>query len=253
VLVLLPPSETKAAGGSRRPLDLARLGFRDLDPVREKLLDSLAELAADPPAARAVLGLTERQEAELAVNAALRTSPTRPALRRYTGVLYDALDYPSLSHTALRRANASLVVASALFGLVRATDPIPNYRLSGGTTLPGLGPLGALWRPALGPVLAGYGGLVVDLRSGAYAALAPVPSAVTVRVLTVRPDGSRAVVSHFNKAHKGRLAHALVSAPRLPGSVNAVAAIAATAGFTVERPAPRSLDLLVQQALVQQA
>jgi cytoplasmic iron level regulating protein YaaA (DUF328/UPF0246 family) len=236
VLVLLPPSETKAAGGSRRPLDLARLGFRDLDPVREKLLDSLAALA--------VLGLTGRQEAEVAVNAVLRTSPTRPALRRYTGVLYDALDYPSLSHTALRRANASLV-ASALFGLVRATDPIPTYRLSGGTTLPDLGPLGALWRPALGPVLAGYGGLVVDLRSGAYAALAPVPSAVTVRVLTVRPDGSRAVVSHFNKAHKGHLARALVSAPRLPTSVNAVAAIAAGAGFTVERPAPRSLDLLI--------
>ena len=40
----------------------------------------------------------------------------------------------------------------------------------------------------------------MDLRSGSYAALAPVPGAVTLEVLSERPDGSRAVVSHFNKA-----------------------------------------------------
>ena len=51
---------------------------------------------------------------------------------------------------------------------------------------------------------------MVDLRSGAYAALwkptGDVASrTVAVRVLQEMPDGSRAVVSHFNKATKGRL------------------------------------------------
>ena len=51
---------------------------------------------------------------------------------------------------------------------------------------------------------------MVDLRSGVYANLWK-PSGdvagrtVAVRVLQERPDGSRAVVSHFNKATKGRL------------------------------------------------
>ena len=50
--------------------------------------------------------------------------------------------------------------------------------------------------------------LVVDLRSGPYAALARVPHAVQVRVLR-EADGARAVVSHDNKWTKGLLARAL--------------------------------------------
>ena len=89
--------------------------------------------------------------------------------------------------------------------------PIPAYRLSAGSALPGRAGLRTLWRPVLSPVLSAGDRLVVDLRSGAYAALAPVRGAVTVRVLSERPDGSRAVVSHLNKAHKGRLARLLAT------------------------------------------
>jgi cytoplasmic iron level regulating protein YaaA (DUF328/UPF0246 family) len=100
------------------------------------------------------------------------------------------------------------VVASALFGLLRPTDRIPAYRLSGATTLPGIGGLAPLWRPVLEAELASQGGLVVDLRSAAYAALARVPRAVQVRVLREH-DGRRSVVSHDNKWTKGLLARAL--------------------------------------------
>ena len=51
--------------------------------------------------------------------------------------------------------------------------------------------------------------LIVDLRSGSYAALGRVSGAVKVDVVAERADGRRTVVSHFNKAHKGRLARAL--------------------------------------------
>lgn len=237
MLVLLPPSESKRAGGDGPPLDLAALSFPLLTEVRAGLVKALVELAGDPDSARRALGLSERQHAELAVNAALREAPTLPALARYTGVLYDALDYPSLPRAARRRADASLLVASALFGLLRPTDPIPAYRLSGGSTLPGVGGLGPLWRPVLEPVLAeaGHGELVVDLRSGAYAALARVPGAVTVRVLAERPDGSRVVVSHFNKATKGRLARALVSARTPPRTIAGVARAARAAGLSADQ------------------
>jgi hypothetical protein len=137
-----------------------------------------------------------------------------------------------------------LVVASALFGLVRATDPIPAYRLSGGSVLPELGPLPALWRPALAPVLAAVDGPVLDLRSGAYAALAPLPGAIGVRVLTEHPDGSRTVVSHFNKHHKGLLVRALVSSRAQLTDRAAVLRVTRRAGYRVEETGATSFDLV---------
>jgi uncharacterized protein len=247
VLVLLPPSETKRDGGDGPPLRLGALSHPALDPVREQLVDELVELAADPAACRAALGLTAAQHVEVARNAALRTSPTAPALHRYSGVLYDALDAGSLRGAAAARARARLAVGSALFGLVRADDPIPAYRLSAGAKLPGGGTLAGRWRPLLQPVLAAIAAreLVVDLRSGSYAALARVPAAVTVDAIAELPDGSRKVISHFNKAHKGRLARLLAGTRAEPADAGAVAALARRAGMRVERPSPTALHLII--------
>jgi cytoplasmic iron level regulating protein YaaA (DUF328/UPF0246 family) len=245
VLVLLPPSETKAPGGGGAPLDLAGLSSPELTPVRTELAEALVKLAVDVPACRAALGLSAKQDDEIARNAALFTSPTRPALERYTGVLYDALDVRSLTRSQRSRADRRLAVGSALFGLVRGTDAIPAYRLSAGSSLPGLPTLRALWKPALGPVLAATDDLVVDLRSGSYAALAPVPGAVTVDVLSERPDGTRAVVSHFNKAHKGRVARLLATTTAEPGDVVRLRALLRRAGLHVEHDGGTALTLVV--------
>jgi hypothetical protein len=245
VLVLLPPSETKAPDGGGAPLDLAALSAPELTPVRERLVGALVDLAADPPAARAALGLSPGQDAEVARNAALRTGPTAPAVERYTGVLYDALAVRTLTRAQRARADRRLVIGSALFGLLRAPDPVPAYRLSAGCALPGLPALRALWRPALRPVLAGTGELVVDLRSGAYQALCPVPGAVTVDVVSERADGSRTVVSHANKAHKGRVARLLATTTAEPDGVVRVRALLRRAGLHVEHDGGTALTLVL--------
>jgi len=239
-LVLLPPSETKAAGGTGAPLDLARLSFPALSATRSAVLAAVLAASADAELARTVLRLSARQDAELAANRALWRSPTRPALLRYTGVLYDALDYPSLPAADRRRADERLVVASALFGAVRATDEIPAYRLSAGVRLPGLGALRTVWRPVLVPAL--RGGPVLDLRSGAYQALGPLPGAITVRVVSPRPDGRLVPVSHHNKAYKGRLARAVCAADRLDDIEDVVLA-AKAAELDVTRTGPTELRL----------
>ena len=209
MLVLLPPSEGKAPGGDGPPLELAQLSRPELTPVRRRLVEALGQAArADPEGLRRALGCTPGQSGEVAQDALLTQSPTLPALQRYTGVVYDNLGYASLSGPARRRADRSLLVASALFGLLQPRDRVPAYRLSGGTSLPGIGSLAAVWRPALEPLLAEARGLVVDLRSGTYAGLARVPAAVQVRVLR-EADGRRTVVSHDNKHTKGRFARAL--------------------------------------------
>ncbi|MFQ6328229.1 peroxide stress protein YaaA [Nocardia sp. CWNU-33] len=246
MLVLLPPSETKSDGGCDAPLDLTSLAMPQLTPVRDRLIHEVVKLAADPDHARVVLGLGRGADVEIARNASLCTSPTRPALERYTGVLYDALDARAFTKTQRAKADARLAIGSALFGAIRATDAIPAYRLSGGSKLPGLPTLSAIWRDALPDALhaEATGELVIDLRSGSYQQLGRVPGAITANVLTEHPDGTRTVVSHFNKHHKGLLARALVLTRADPTDIRAVARIATKSGLKTEISSPTELLII---------
>ena len=259
MLVLLPPSEGKTAPARGRPLDLATLSFPALTATRERILESLVTLArSDPQRALTALGLSPRQLDEVARDAALESAPTATAARVYSGVLYEALDLATLDAPARRRASRQLVVSSALFGALRPNDRIPAYRLSGGSRLPYLGAVAALWRDPLAHVMteAAGRGLVVDLRSSAYAAMwRPTGDAaartVTVRVLQELPDGSRQVVSHVNKATKGRLVRRWLEDGADPRDADDLADACAKAGFVAElgpRPAAgaaRVLDVVV--------
>ncbi|WP_395704674.1 peroxide stress protein YaaA [Rhodococcus ruber] len=246
MLVLLPPSETKSDGGDGAPLDLGELSMPQLTMTREALVQALVDLAADHEASTVALGLGPTQADEIERNAKLWVSPTRPALARYTGVLFDALDAAGFTRAQRAKAYRRLAIGSALFGAVRAGDPVPAYRLSGGSKLPGFGTLASLWRPELSDALSAEaaGELVVDLRSGVYQQLGPVPGAVTATVLTEQPDGSRKVVSHFNKHHKGLLARALVLTRAEPADVDGVARVAARAGLRVETASATELVIL---------
>jgi len=224
VLILLPPSEGKTAPRRGRPLDLATLSAPRLTPARERVLDALVDLCSgDPAAAATVLEVPKTQLDLVQLNAAVRTAPTARADAVYAGVLYDALDLATLSPAARRRATSRLRVTSSLFGLVAPTDRIPAYRLSGDAVLPGLGTVAEVWRGALGPEVTDLvgDGLLVDLRSGMYAAFwrpAGLARVATVRVLH-EVGGKRQVVSHFNKATKGRIVRALLedgARPRTP-------------------------------------
>ena len=179
MLVLIPPSETKSDGGKGAPLDLGELSMPQLTETREMLVSALVDLAADTEASNLALGLGPKQADEIERNAKVWVSPTRPALERYTGVLFDALDAKSFTKVQREKAFRRLAMGSALFGAVRAGDPIPAYRLSGGSKLPGFGTLQSLWKPELTDALLSEadGGLVVDLRSGTYQQLGPVPDA----------------------------------------------------------------------------
>ncbi len=259
MLVLLPPSEGKTAPRRGAPLDLERLTFPELTSTRERVLDALVDLATHHPArALEALGLSSRQTDEVARDAALLTAPTAAAGKVYSGVLYDALDLASLDAGARRRAQRGVLVWSALFGAVRLGDRIPAYRLSGDSALPGIGGLAALWRDPLAAAMAEATrkGLVVDLRSGAYAAMwKPVGDVadrtITVRVLQEMPDGSRKVVSHFNKATKGRLLRTWLTEGVDARSAEELADACVAAGYVVEpaeqprRGHARRLDVVV--------
>jgi uncharacterized protein len=230
VLVLLPPSEGKTAPRRGAPADLDRLAFPELTERRERLLRALAALSGGPAgAALEALGLSDGQAAELERNSVLRTAPAAMAARIYTGVLYERLRLPELPARARRR----VLIASALWGVVRPGDRIPAYRLSIDARLPEIGGLAAYWRPALQAALPDSG-LVVDLRSGPYAAAwRPRDAAVVgVRAFTER-GGRRTAISHMVKATRGDVARLLLEAPRPPRSAEHVAALVAASGREV--------------------
>ena len=258
MLILLPPSEGKSSPSRGKPLDLTALSTPQLTEARAQVLEALTRLCADDPAsAAAVLGVPKTRLDLVDLNARARTSPTARADAVYTGVLYDALDAASLSSSAKRRASSRLAVASSLFGLVRPGDRIPAYRLSGDANLPGLGPVAAHWRAALDPVMGTMlgSGLLVDLRSGMYAAFWHPPAELARRVATVRVlhevDGRRKVVSHFNKATKGRIVRALLEDGRDPRTPAALADVLRDLGWAVEvgaaTPKGTQLDVVVTE------
>ena len=168
MLVLLPPSQGKASPDRGRRAGLSTLVYPRLREPRERLID--------------------------AVDTGLRTAPAIPAAELYTGVLFAALGLADLPWDGV-------LIASALWGVVRPGDRIPAYRLDMSAKPAGIGGLAAYWREPLRAALPDRG-LVLDLRSGSYAA-AWQPRRATrlaVRGFTEAPDGTRTAISTHGQA-----------------------------------------------------
>lgn len=235
MLILLPPSETKTPRRRGKALDLTRLDLPELTSARDKLLDVLAEVSARPDALD-LLGVGASLADDVARNLTLRTAPAQHVAALYTGVLYDALDLPSLESAALRRARRWIVIQSALFGALRLADKVPAYRLSMGTNLPGLGPLAAYWRSELATPMADLAGngVVVDCRSSNYAAAWTPTGATATRWVRIQVSGATHNAKHTRGLVTRRLAEAGES-PRTPAALREVVA----ASFTTELHEPR--------------
>lgn len=247
MLLLLPPSETKRSGGrADAGLNLSTLGFPTLAARRARALEALAVLADDPAAMRIVLGLSLTQVTEVERNITILDAPVLAAVERYTGVLYDALGAATLSTAARALAHRSVVIHSALFGLLRADDQIPAYRLSHDSRLPGL-PLRTHWSAAIASELAAHPGLILDLRSEAYAALGPAPEhAYFLRVVSPGPDGIIRAMNHFNKKGKGQFLRAVLEAGVDHPDVGSLLEWAAAEAIPLIRGRAGELELTVE-------
>jgi uncharacterized protein len=223
-LILLPPSEGKASGGDGPPWAPGTLVAPDLDVRRARVMAALARAMTASAARRgALLGVKgEALAAATAADLTVATSATVAAIHRYTGVLYDALDVGSLPPRSRRRLDDQVRIFSGLWGVVAPADPLPDYKLKMGATVPRLSRpasrLATWWRPAVTAALAPEvaGRVVWDLLPGEHrAAWAPDPSGagapqtvVSVRffdqvVRAGRPE--LVIVSHWNKLLKGAL------------------------------------------------
>jgi uncharacterized protein len=224
-LILLPPSEGKADGGDGPPWSAGTMAI-DLDRERTRVMRALrSAMRANETARGRLLGVKGAAlAAATAANRGIATAPTLPAIERYTGVLYDALDQASLPAASRRRLDTCVVILSGLWGLVTPTDPIPDYKLKMGASLASLGKLSTWWRPALGARLSerAEGRTVWNLlpveHDVAFSA-AGLPQC-SVSFLEPGPGGRLVAVAHWNKLLKGALVRHLLSHPATtPGAL----------------------------------
>ena len=248
--MLLPPSESKRGGGDAgAPLELSELSFPSLTRPRRAALAELRRLSSNLTIMSDALRLGAGQRHELLRNREVRTSPTMPALERYTGVLYDAIGVESLEEAARACASRSVIVHSALFGLLGADDSIPAYRLSHDSRLPGRR-LRDLWRGSISSELDAIPGVVLDLRSEGYVALGPLPPAANrffVRVVTETAAGRTRALNHFNKAGKGRLVRAVLESGIEHSDAESLLGWAEASGIRLRADTAGELQLVVDQ------
>ena len=221
MLFLLPPSETKAtsaSGGANESALCLRevsLTFGSLEPAREQATKLLGQSLLD--------------------------AKTMMAIDRYTGTLYGAIhgrglkgtptEHAHLSSEAMQRAKQLVLIQSALFGLISATDLIPNYKLSASPKLK------SIWAEPHQQVFRRLSGPIIDMRSKQYVALAPIASEIEsywLEVVLESPDGSRSSMNHFNKKSKGELIHAVLNSKQSPKTIKDLVSVAKKAGFGLE-------------------
>jgi cytoplasmic iron level regulating protein YaaA (DUF328/UPF0246 family) len=240
VIFLLPPSEGKTPPSKGPRFASAKLVFPELSEKRLGLMKALENFCTiQPELAAKALDLGPKQSNLLAINAELMKAHCAPAIKIYTGVLYDHLGYGTLTAPAQARADSAILISSALFGFVTPADPIPAYRLSGGSVIPAIGSLAIFWKAALLAALAqNKHELILDLRSGSYEKLSPVKNMdqpiVSVKVLT-RVNGVLKPVTHFNKATKGDLVRAAcLFSGNFPTTIGRLGDFFTNLGFTAD-------------------
>jgi cytoplasmic iron level regulating protein YaaA (DUF328/UPF0246 family) len=237
-LILLPPSEGKASGGEDAHLDFGSLSFESLNPTRIRLAKALAQLSHRPRVARKLLGVKgpalEKARAE---NADVELAPTLPAIERYTGVMYGAIDYQSLGDEARHAFGQNVIIMSGLFGMIRPFDMIPTYKLKMGARLIRAKTCSAVWKPLISKSLANEAeyDVVWDLLPNEHSAAwdpAAVPheTRFTARFLERSADGQIKTVTHLSKLLKGALVRHLVDNAAAAGS--AESALELVAGFS---------------------
>jgi cytoplasmic iron level regulating protein YaaA (DUF328/UPF0246 family) len=191
MLILLPPSEKKKAATSQEKFELKSLVFA------AELTDTRSQATASHD-----------------------SSQTSTAIEIYDGVLFQGLNWKTLTASEQKRANTKVLIVSALFGLVRPLDQIFSYKEKIENRL---------WRDVIAQVAANYSNeLIIDCRSSTYKGVWTInpQNTVEVRVFKVN-DAERNVITHMSKKYRGELAGHLLKQttdPTTPAEVQRIAA-----------------------------
>jgi cytoplasmic iron level regulating protein YaaA (DUF328/UPF0246 family) len=198
--ILLAPSETKKSGGEHS-FNPGTLLFEALLPHRTKLLHTYINVLqkGDIPTLSKMFGL--KKEADiLAHKKDIIHELTMKAIQRYTGVAFDYLGYEKLGKGAQEYIDNHVILFSNLFGPVRASDLIPEYKLKQGEAVGDIKPE-KFYHEHAAALMEAYlaEDEILDLRAGFYDKFyKPAKPYTTLKFIK---EGK--VVSHWAKAYRG--------------------------------------------------
>jgi cytoplasmic iron level regulating protein YaaA (DUF328/UPF0246 family) len=194
--ILLAPAETKIEGGENLPLQKDIFFYSDeIIEAYEKYIESASveELSL-------WFGLKKISEVEK-YKRSIKDLPTTKAIKRYTGVAFEALDYNSLDKNSQNYIDTNVMLYSNLFGILKASDSIPEYKFKQGAILPTINQE-KYYKEHLKEKLDEYlDDEVLDLSAGYYQKYyKPTQNVITFKFLK---DGK--VVSHWAKHYRGEM------------------------------------------------
>ena len=139
-----------------------------------------------------------------------KKSPTPgPAIQVYTGVLYAALGWSTLTKAQQKLGQSCIAIISAKYGAVRPMDPIEPYKEKINNEL---------MRPIVGATLNSISTeLIIDCRSSTYQTVwpAPIEKTIEIKVFTT-VDGHKKVITHMSKKTRGEVTrHILLTGQKI--------------------------------------
>jgi len=201
--ILLAPSETKREGGDKK-FDLNSLSLSSkLKESRNKLLQEYIHIVTSNKIEKIknLTGIKKEKELEKYKKDISKESAIK-AIKRYTGVAFDYIDYPSLNSDAQNFIDNNVYIFSNLFGVLKANDYIPLYKIKQGETLNGIRvekEYASIIKEPFDKLLEDED--ILDIRAGYYNKFyKPNKKYTTLKFLK---NGK--VVSHWAKAYRGKV------------------------------------------------
>ena len=201
--ILLAPAETKNKGGNGTPFCKANFKYEALFDSKEHILSIYENYvnSLDEEALSDWFGLKNKNEVQKYASS-VRQKPTMKAIERYNGVAFDALNYAQLPQNAQSYIDSNVVIFSNLFGVLSASDLIPDYKYKQGAKLPKI-TVEKYYNEQISPFLEEYlGDEIIDLRAGFYEKFYKTTKA---NILMFKFIKEGKVVSHWAKHYRGKV------------------------------------------------
>jgi len=195
MLILIPPSEGKAKIKSSNIL------FKDTKFKYEREVNQVVRHLSilDQEDLRSIYGTSqEKSEIFHRQNQDIFKSHCAPAIERYTGVVYEYINWSTLDKSAREYMEKHVRILSGLFGFLTPQTLIPNYKLKMNVLS-----LQLHWNPIITKALENQE-TVFDLLPQVHRK-AYTPSKNVIKVdFSVIKKGKKTAAGHFGKAVKGK-------------------------------------------------
>jgi hypothetical protein len=200
--ILLAPAETKKDGGEFPPYCKENFEYRDIFDVKDTIVKEYEQLLQNSSIEKlsSWFGLKNLKECEK-YKTSILNKPTMKAILRYTGVAFDALDYENLDINTQKYCDENVILFSNLFGPIKSSDYIPNYKFKQGAELSSIDVKNEYKTKTKDFLDYELGDEVVDLRAGFYDKFYKMKPSCKVVTYKFLKNGK--VVSHWAKYYRG--------------------------------------------------